>query len=496
VPLVFSDTIPAGLIYKSGSATHTFTSTDAIILYSTDSGATWSQTEPVVYTDVTNIQWWLTDTLKAGHSGSVSFEVTVPITFSDSYVENCVETGFGDGPAFTEACTITLIEGVNTIGDTVWQDDNGNGVEDGGESGLAGVSVSLYLDRNGDGALDGGDLLVITATTSITGHYTFNNLPNGDFLVQVDSTDPALPFGFSPTTEILQAVTGLGTSLSSPHLEADFGFGPSLAVSKTLLTSPASEGGEVQYTINLTNLRSGDGTGQPAACQYMVWATIDHPSTGIIPEGGGPTNAQWANTSQSLSLPDNLYASTNLGDTADKLGLSGFNTSSKSGNIVSVEAVLHLMEPVELKGTDSLDVRLFMTDTPRAEYTFTGSGYFTDTAGSLYTLSVDVTGDHPLGPTGWSWTDFENNITEMQLEADPGSGSGPSGDVAIDAAAYVITTDETCDSSSDTLNPVPLSDTYDASKLEFVSADPAATTVTTGGTSPYANTGTITKSSR
>jgi hypothetical protein len=39
--------------------------------------------------------------------------------------------------------------------------------------------------------------------------------------------------------------------------------------------------------------------------------------------------------------------------------------------------------------------------------------------------------------------------------------------------------------------PLPLTDTFNAAQLEFVSADPAQTSVNTGGTSPYANTGTI-----
>ena len=54
-----------------------------------------------------------------------------------------------------------------------------------------------------------------------------------------------------------------------------------------------------------------------------------------------------------------------------------------------------------------------------------------------------------------------------------------------------VTTDEPC-GYSDVLNPAPVTDVYDADRLTFVSAEPAEAGVTTGGVSPYANTGTIT----
>jgi len=63
------------------------------------------------------------------------------------------------------------------IGDTVWNDANGNGLQDEGEAGIAGVTVTL-LDANG---LPNG-----TAVSDENGQYFFG-VTAGDYSVQVDS---------------------------------------------------------------------------------------------------------------------------------------------------------------------------------------------------------------------------------------------------------------------------------------------------------------------
>ncbi len=68
----------------------------------------------------------------------------------------------------------------NTISGTVWEDFNGNGTLDGGETGVPGVTVVLR-DANGD--------VVATATTDASGNYSFPGLPDGTYYVDV--TDSA-----------------------------------------------------------------------------------------------------------------------------------------------------------------------------------------------------------------------------------------------------------------------------------------------------------------
>ena len=83
---------------------------------------------------------------------------------------------------------------VRAIGDTVWNDLDGDSVQDAGEPGLAGVVVSLYNDGNGNGVVDGGDAVIATVTTDANGQYLFSGLANGSYIVSVP-----VPSGFSHT---------------------------------------------------------------------------------------------------------------------------------------------------------------------------------------------------------------------------------------------------------------------------------------------------------
>ncbi|MBL6076709.1 carboxypeptidase regulatory-like domain-containing protein [Belnapia sp. T18] len=59
-----------------------------------------------------------------------------------------------------------------TIGDRVWVDANGNGVQDSGEQGLAGVTVTLVNELTGE---------AITQTTDASGNYLFTGLRPGNY---------------------------------------------------------------------------------------------------------------------------------------------------------------------------------------------------------------------------------------------------------------------------------------------------------------------------
>lgn len=72
------------------------------------------------------------------------------------------------------------------IGDYVWLDIDGDGVQDNNEPPLDGVTVKLYID-GGDGSLGGDDTLKTSAVTDIDGSYLFENLPAGTYWVQIDS---------------------------------------------------------------------------------------------------------------------------------------------------------------------------------------------------------------------------------------------------------------------------------------------------------------------
>ena len=80
--------------------------------------------------------------------------------------------------------------GTGIIGDTIWNDADGDGVQNGIETGLSGVDVTISVDFDGDGTAD----YTGTATTDGSGIYSFNNLPAGTYTIAVD-TD-SVPAGY------------------------------------------------------------------------------------------------------------------------------------------------------------------------------------------------------------------------------------------------------------------------------------------------------------
>ncbi len=74
-----------------------------------------------------------------------------------------------------------------SLGDKVWLDTDKDGIQDAGENGISGVTVSLYTCA---------DVLVTTTTTDANGNYLFPNLKPGDYYVVF-----TLPSGYIFTTK-------------------------------------------------------------------------------------------------------------------------------------------------------------------------------------------------------------------------------------------------------------------------------------------------------
>ncbi len=83
------------------------------------------------------------------------------------------------------------VSGPLSVGNQVWNDLNNDGLFDrfASEPGIDGVRVNLYLDANGDGNADAGEFVAARLTVTLAGeagHYHFDDLPAGDYLVQID----------------------------------------------------------------------------------------------------------------------------------------------------------------------------------------------------------------------------------------------------------------------------------------------------------------------
>jgi len=83
-----------------------------------------------------------------------------------------------------------LYQPMVNLGNQVWFDTNDNGLIDGTEVGVNGVTVKLYVDTNNDGLFTIGiDQFVSATTTSSGGFYTFTQLPEGDYLVVIPASN-------------------------------------------------------------------------------------------------------------------------------------------------------------------------------------------------------------------------------------------------------------------------------------------------------------------
>ncbi|MFN0200303.1 MAG: SdrD B-like domain-containing protein, partial [Bacteroidia bacterium] len=86
--------------------------------------------------------------------------------------------------------------GTLSIGDIVWIETDNDGLYElgSGETGVNGVLVNLYKDTNGDGSFTPTVDALFKTTTTFTksgelGYYIFNNLPAGNYIVQIDNSN-------------------------------------------------------------------------------------------------------------------------------------------------------------------------------------------------------------------------------------------------------------------------------------------------------------------
>lgn len=116
----------------------------------------------------------------------------------------------------------TVVPRSAVIGNSVWLDENGDGIRDAGETGIANVTVQLW---NADHTV-----LLATTVTDTNGNYIFKDLAPGTY--QVDVLNSSLPAGLVQTTVIGGSADDtnkadpytLTVALNSENLQADFGF--------------------------------------------------------------------------------------------------------------------------------------------------------------------------------------------------------------------------------------------------------------------------------
>lgn len=155
--------------------------------------------------------------------------------------------------------------GTSGVGDTVWLDLNGDGVQGAGEPGLSGFTATL-LWYGPDGVKGGGDDVTFTTTTDSAGHYGFAGLPAGEYDVTV--APPASTTGLVPTYDLdgiaTPSTTHVALAAATVLNTVDFGYIGSGSIGDTVWLDQNSDGAK--------------STGEPGLAGVivtLVWGGLD-----------------------------------------------------------------------------------------------------------------------------------------------------------------------------------------------------------------------------
>ncbi len=112
-------------------------------------------------------------TLPAGSSVTVRIQATLDVPLAATqFINTAVATNPATPPL---SATVTNVSVLNSVGDRVWFDVDGDGLQDGGETGLTGVTVRIYAADS---------TLVAETTTGADGAYVFTDLPSGTYYLE------------------------------------------------------------------------------------------------------------------------------------------------------------------------------------------------------------------------------------------------------------------------------------------------------------------------
>ncbi|MCB0114171.1 MAG: DUF11 domain-containing protein, partial [Caldilineaceae bacterium] len=199
--------------------------------------------------------------------GTYTVTVDVPAGYivspQDSGSDDAADSDIDTGGVATP---VTLVSGENNptidaglyqlvnVGDTVWFDYNGDGIDTADEPGISGVTVNL-LDSLGN--------VISTTVTGPDGMYLFPDLPPGTYTVAVEPS--TLPTGLVNTYDLDGNRDSSATAVvpsGQDNLNFDFGYNapPQLDATKVdaLLADndnnlAASPGDTLRYTVIITN---------------------------------------------------------------------------------------------------------------------------------------------------------------------------------------------------------------------------------------------------
>lgn len=172
---------------------------------------------------------------------------------------------------------------LGSIGDRVWDDVDADGVDDLGEMGVAGVTVTLRSDDDGDGTYE---TIVGATTTAADGSYGFESLAAGRYQAVV-----SVPGGrFATTATLIPVALDAGAAVTN----ADAGLSTSAAPTGSIgdrvwsdadrdLAQGAGEPGVNGVTVTLRSDSDGNGTFDHVVAVAVTVGDGNYSFTGLPP---------------------------------------------------------------------------------------------------------------------------------------------------------------------------------------------------------------------
>jgi uncharacterized repeat protein (TIGR01451 family) len=145
-----------------------------------------------------------------------------------------------------------------TMGDIVWDDWNGNGLQDAGEPGLSNVLVEVYDSHTNQAAVSRTDTNGLWLAEGIGPGQFFAKfyLPPGgyEFSPQHVGTNPAIDSDADPVTGLTDLITMISNE-TNLNIDAGMHLIPSdLRLSKSVLPTDVKKDDTVVYTLGITNV--------------------------------------------------------------------------------------------------------------------------------------------------------------------------------------------------------------------------------------------------
>ena len=222
-------TSPTGSTVSATNPDNYFGSNPAITIVKKTNGTN-NDTAPGIYVAVGSTVTWTYTVTNTGNVALSNVTVTDdkigavggPVSLAVGASTTFTKTGTACAGQYTNIGTVTAktpsgttltatnpdnYYGVSgSIGDFVWKDNNSNGIQNSGEPGICGVTVTL---QNSSGST------LATTTTSSNGHYQFTGLAAGTYYVVVNNSQSALN-GLNPTTVNASGSTTANDSNPNP----------------------------------------------------------------------------------------------------------------------------------------------------------------------------------------------------------------------------------------------------------------------------------------